>query len=87
MGTCLHWGGVTKDKVPPRRELIAQRQAVAYPMGYAIGIGFVSVLWGQGRMVSDSGEFTPLYQGSSSNFWEGNNLTSWIKNNVYRGEL
>ena len=33
---------------------------MAYIMGDVSGLGFGSVIWGQGKMVSESGEFTPL---------------------------
>ena len=48
-------GEVEKDQVPPRRQLIAQIQAVDYLMGYARGLGFDSVFWEQRRMISESG--------------------------------
>ena len=64
----LVMGRLTEDQEPPWRQLMTQRQAVAYLMGYASGLGFGSVLWVQGKLVSESGEFIPLYQGRSSNF-------------------
>ena len=50
-------------------------------------MGFGLVLWGQGKLVSESEEFTTLYQGRSSNFLEGANLTTWIEYSVASGEL
>ena len=38
-------------------------------------------------MISESGEFTPLYQGRPSKFWEGDNLISHIEHMVDSGEL
>ena len=64
---------LTEYQAPPRRQLRAQRQAVDCLMGDASGLGFGSVLWGQGKLVSESGEFTPLYQGISSNFLKEDN--------------
>ena len=64
----LNLGRLNEDQAPPRRQLKEQRQPVSYLMVYAIGLGFGSVLWGQGKLVSESGEFTPFYQGRSSNF-------------------
>ena len=40
-------------------QLREQRQAVTYLMGYASGLGFGTVIWGQGKLVSESGGFTP----------------------------
>ena len=57
----------------PRRQLRDQRQDVAYLIGNAVELGFGLVLWGQGNLVSESGEFKLLYQGISSIFWEGDN--------------
>ena len=54
-------GRLTEDQTPPQRQLRAQRQADAYIMGDASGLGFGLVLWGQGKLVSESGEFNPLY--------------------------
>ena len=45
------------------------------------------MLWGQWKLISESGEFTSLYQGISSNFQEGDNLTIRIKESVESGEL
>ena len=56
-------------------------------MGDASGLGFESVLWGQGKLVSESGEFTSLYQGISSNFREGDNLTTKIEEIMASEEL
>ena len=56
-------------------------------MGYASGLGFGSVFWGQRKLVSESVEFTPLYQGISSSFWEGDNLTTRIEESMDSGEL
>ena len=39
-------GTLTKDKVPLRRQLRAQMWEESNLMGYYIGIGFGSVLWG-----------------------------------------
>ena len=69
---------LTEDQAPICRQLRAQIQAVAYIMGDVSGLGFGTVLWGEGKFVSESGEFTPLYQGRSSSFQEGDNLTTWI---------
>ena len=44
----------------------SQRQSVDYLMVDASGLGFGLVIWGHGKMVSESGEFTPMYQGISS---------------------
>ena len=63
----------------------AQRQTVAYLMGDDSALGFGLVIWGQGKMVSKSGEFTPLYQGRSSHFVEGGNLTTRIEESVASG--
>ena len=72
---------------PLQIQLRWQIQAVDYLMGDASGLGFGSVLWGQVKMVSESLEFTSLYQGSSSNFLEGDTLTTWIEYRVGGGEL
>ena len=40
-----------KDKVSLRKQLTVQRQVLAYLMGDASWVGFVSVLWGQGIMI------------------------------------
>ena len=50
-GYLLAIGGFTKETVPLRRQLTLQRQALAYLMGDASWVGFVSVLWGQGIMI------------------------------------
>ena len=47
-------------------------------MGGAIGLCSGSLLWGQVKLVSESEEFTPLYQERYSNFLEGDNLTTRI---------
>ena len=75
------------DTVPLSRKLIVQIQAVVFLMGDARGVGFVSVVWGQGRLILESGEFTPLYQVRSSKFWEVDNLTPFIEQSVSRKEL
>ena len=59
---------LTEDLTPSRRQLMLQRQAVSYLMGDTSGLGFVLVLWSQGKLVSKSGKFTPLYQWRSSYF-------------------
>ena len=59
-------GRLTEGRTPPWRQLWLQIQSVAYLMGEASGLGSGSVLLGQGKLVSESGEFTPLYQGISS---------------------
>ena len=59
---------LTEALNPPKRQIRAVRQAVDFLMGDAIGLGFGSVLWRQGRLSSESGEFYPLYEGRSSNF-------------------
>ena len=66
---------LTEGEVPPRRRLRSMRKAVSYLMGDASGLGFRSVMWYQSRLVSEAGEFTPLYQGRYSNFREGKKLT------------
>ena len=48
----LALGMLTKGKVPPRRHLTMKRQALAYLMGDASGVGFGYVLWGHGRNIS-----------------------------------
>ena len=55
------------------------KQAVTYLMSGACVFGFSYVLWGQGRLSPESGEFCTLYQGSSSNFREGDNLTTRVE--------
>ena len=42
----LALGRLTEDQTPQLRQLRSQRQAVAYLMGNASGLGFGSVLWG-----------------------------------------
>ena len=54
------------------------RQSVAYLVGEDSGIGFGSVLWGEGKLVSVSGDFYPLYPVRLSNFRDGENLTTSI---------
>ena len=71
----------------PKRQLRAGRQVATYLMGDASGFGFGSVMWGQGRISSESGDFYPLYQVRLSNFREGDNLTTGIKQSVASGEL
>ena len=39
------------------------------------GLAFGLVIWCQGKIVSESGYFTPLYQGRYSNFQELDHLT------------
>ena len=56
-------------------------------MGDASEVDCGSVLWGQGRIISQSGESTPLYQGRSSNVWKGDNLTSRMEHSVSNGEI
>ena len=83
----LSLGRLTEDQTPPRRQLREQIPAVAYLMLDASGLGYGSVLWVQGKLVSELGGFNPLYQGRSSNFREGDNLTTCIKESVASGEL
>ena len=83
----LALGRITEYQSPPWRQLSLQRQAVAYLMVDASGLGFGLVLWSQEQLVSESGKFTPLYQGRSSNFLEGVNLTNNIEESVASGEL
>ena len=66
----LTLGRLTEGQTPPQRQLRAQTQAFACLMGDTSVLGFGLVLWVQGKMVSESGELTPLYQGISSNFRE-----------------
>ena len=47
----LALGRLTGDLTPPRRELRAKRQDVAYLMGDTSGLGFGLALWGQGKLV------------------------------------
>ena len=56
-------------------------------MGDSSDLGFGSVLQVQEKLVSESGEFTPLYHGRSSKFREGDNLTTRIEESVDSGEL
>ena len=51
-GGLIELGIFTEYQVPPRRQLRAQIQAVAYLMGYTSGLVFGLVLWGQGIMIS-----------------------------------
>ena len=46
---------LTEDQPPLRIKLRAQIQAVAYIMGDVSGLGFGTVLWGEGKLVSESG--------------------------------
>ena len=48
----LTLGILNEDQTQPQRKLKAQRQSSAYIMGDASGLGFGSVLWGQGKLVS-----------------------------------
>ena len=75
-------GGVTY-----RMWLRSMRQAVAYLMEDASGLGGVLVVLSQSRLVLEAVEFTPLYQGRSSNFREGGNLTERIERSVEQGGL
>ena len=52
-------GRLTNDKVTPRRHTLVQIQAPAYLMGDASGVGFGSMLWGQGIIILWSGGVTP----------------------------
>ena len=56
-------------------------------MGDANELGFGSVLWGQRILALYSREFFPLYQGRSSKFREGDNLTMTIEQSFSSGEL
>ena len=78
---------LTEGELPPRQRLRAMRQAVAYLIGDVSGLGFGSFMWSQSRLVSEVGEFTPLYQGISSNSIEGGNLKEWIERRVEKGGL
>ena len=80
-------GRLAEDQAPPGRQLRAHRQAVSYLMGETNCLGFGLVLWGQGKLVSESGEFTPLYQGTYSKFHEVDNLTTEIEKIVASREL
>ena len=73
-------GKFTEAENPPRRQIISGRQDVAYFMGGDSGLGFGSVMWGQSKNFSESGEFPPLYQGSLSKIWGGENLTTQERN-------
>ena len=66
---------LVEGEVPPRQRLRDTRKAIAYLMGDAIGLGFVLVMWSKIRLILEAVEFAPLYQGRSSNFREGVNLT------------
>ena len=61
-------GRLTKVSKPTKGQIRTGIQAVFYLMGDTIGFGFGSILWGQGRLSSESGEFCPLCQGSLSIF-------------------
>ena len=56
---------LTEDQVPLWRQPMTQIQAVEYLMGYAGGLGFELVIWGQGEMVSEPGKSMLMYQGRS----------------------
>ena len=62
----------------PKRQIRAGRQVVVYLMGDTSGLGFGSILWGQGILSSKSREFYPLYQGRWSNSRVVENLTTRI---------
>ena len=47
----LALGSFTNDKLPLRIHITVQRQALAYLMGDTSGVGFVYVLWDQGRII------------------------------------
>ena len=64
----LAMGRLTEEQTLPWIQLRSQIQAFDYLVGDASVLGLWSVLWGQGKLVSESGEFTPLYQGRSSKF-------------------
>ena len=78
----LVMGILNEDQTPLRRQLRVQRQAIGYIMVDASGLVFGLVFWRQGKLVSESGEFTPLYQGRLSNFWEGGKLTTKIDDSM-----
>ena len=59
-GDILALGRLIKYQLTPQRQLRAQRQEVSYLMGDTRVIGLVSVLWGKGRRILESGWFTPL---------------------------
>ena len=61
-------GILNEYQTVPQRKLREQRLAVTYIMGDASALRFGLVLWGQGKLVSESREFTPLHQGRPSNF-------------------
>ena len=50
-GYLLALGSLNKEKVTQQRKLTVQRQILVYLMGDASGVGFGTVLWGQGRMI------------------------------------
>ena len=50
-GYLLALGSLKKEKASLRKQLTVQRQVLVYLMVDASGVGFVSVLWGQGRMI------------------------------------
>ena len=62
---------LTEGEIATRCQIRETSQAVAYFMGYVSGLGFVSVMWSQRRMVSEAGYFTHMYQGISLNYIEG----------------
>ena len=61
------------------------KQAVAYLMGDASGLGFGLVMGYQSRLVLGEGEFNPLYQGISLSFIEGGNLTERTERSMEQG--
>ena len=83
----LAMGRLTEVQSPQRRQLRLQIQSISCPTGDVSGLGCGSVLWCQGKLVSESGEFTPLYQGTSSNFQEGDNLTTRVEKSVAINDL
>ena len=60
---------------------------MAYLIGDSSGLGFVSVLWGQGMLSSESGGFCPFYQGRSSKFRELYNFITRIDQSVASVDL
>ena len=50
-GYLLALGSLKKEKVSLIKQLTVQRQVLVYCMGDASGVGFGTVLWGQGRMI------------------------------------
>ena len=52
IGYLLIPGMLKKENVTLQRYLTLQRQELYYLMGNASGVGFGSVLWGQGIMIS-----------------------------------